>query len=320
MKVRINTISMKAAALLSLCICLTLSGCNCMADSSSSGSGCVSLVDSTLHFPKHSVSADESLSLTLEDVGVIVSRELGVEAYVNFGTENGKNSVTVLPTGDIFIRPKAALAIYIENISLDSIEKIGQEQLPRLFQMFVSSETAFTLHDSEAEDDVSMPAMYSLGAHFPNSVVRVANSEGNAFENFHEILSSVKSNLVQDNDPDLYIFTLSPTQNMDIEEMQSLEIGLVKLLQRFDTLYEGRTSKTVVLLGGGKKSPTPGRRVLQTGTEQPGFEGADHILMVWTCVVLLLVLFLLFCCVNWTSEMDPILTSGFKTGSHTKRE
>ena len=105
------------------------------------------------------------------------------------------------------------------------------------------------------------------------------------------------------------------------ESLSLLDSRISELLSAFRVNRDkDRTAVMVVLLGTPEIAPlTQARRVLneQNGTST-GFEGWDFVLMLWTSISLIVVLFLLLCCVPWSSELDPMLLSSIKANEHLK--
>eukprot|EP00510_Aplanochytrium_minuta_P003084 CAMPEP_0184016546 /NCGR_PEP_ID=MMETSP0954-20121128/6990_1 /TAXON_ID=627963 /ORGANISM="Aplanochytrium sp, Strain PBS07" /LENGTH=250 /DNA_ID=CAMNT_0026297581 /DNA_START=220 /DNA_END=969 /DNA_ORIENTATION=- len=224
--------------------------------------GLVQLEGSTLHFPQ-----DLRSTLTLEDIGHIVTREFGIEV---FSKEEGSN----LPTGDIFNRPKANLLLVIEGVGKRMIEEHGESEFPNLYNYFFqgADNTQFKL-DAPASNFHLTCLEESLLEEFPDSMIH--KMEG-SFDMFHQVLGSLDEKAVNDDYPDLFVFTVnSPGET----KLHVLEREMGKLFDSFNSLYGSRLSKNVVLLG--QESGAHRRQLSTTFSNAEGYEGADFILVTW---------------------------------------
>lgn len=48
--------------------------------------------------------------------------------------------------------------------------------------------------------------------------------------------------------------------------------------------------------------------------------GNHDVIMIWTSIIVLLIVLVVFCCVGWSSELDPLLNTGFKSESGLKTD
>jgi len=49
-------------------------------------------------------------------------------------------------------------------------------------------------------------------------------------------------------------------------------------------------------------------------------QNAEDVILIWTGVLMLFVFIFVLCCIEWSSELDPLLKVGFKSDMTSLKE
>jgi len=199
-----------------------------------------------------------------------------------------ENDHLELPTGDLFQRPKAALLVSLEGLAVDDLDA---DKSPYL-------ETLFRSTTVDIADDVSLLSNDEL---FPGVSMLKALSLPK------DVSELVSQEIALDEVPDM----LSVSLNVAGMTVEAVDAGVAKMVADLNKLYDG---KVVFEIAAFDRAITPSRRVLQETSNSSLVQttALNHtfLIQLWTCVLLLVFIFLLFICVPWSNELDPILYSG----------
>jgi hypothetical protein len=226
-----------------------------------------------------------------EDVGGILARLLGLGAGAG---ADGR----ALPTGDLFARPRACLVVEVHGVERSGVMGSGTPFLGALFRgphLELSGGDAPSLGRVEA----------ALKARYPAALFASA-ADGDALRPSAEQAA--------DGAPDVLHLRLWAG---DMTNLGELDAAVARASERLSAAYGGHLAIEVALLGSAAGGAN--RRVLAGGVPRTvtRIKESDqmHLLIVWTCVVLILVLLFIFICIPWSVDLDPILYAALSKDS-----
>ncbi|GBG34268.1 Hypothetical Protein FCC1311_104922 [Hondaea fermentalgiana] len=147
-------------------------------------------------------------------------------------------------------------------------------------------------------------------------------------EAFAAIAAELDVETLRDAEPDVVVLPVSSLRSLeDAQEafksaLAEIDAAVPKVLEAFQTAFADRAAVQIVLLG--KSIPAHHHaRLLQESTDDDSNstssalyfstdEIADYLIMSWTSVILFVFMLMVFICVPWSDDLDPVLFSGLQ--------
>jgi len=151
------------------------------------------------------------------------------------------------------------------------------------------------------------------------------------------LAKNLDGDTTKDESPDVIVLTLSSLRAMVTDgNQEGVEKGLVRLnselpriVQKLNQKYNNRVATMTVVMGSFMPTTesVSHRSLLDAAPNKTTIaqlskatdEIADFILMLWIPIILALLLVIIFLCVPWSTELDPLLYSSLGRGD-TKRD
>ncbi len=257
----------------------------------------------------------EESKATLEDVGAVAARLAGIELPLAVDATDGDSEQVSLPTGDVFSPPKNVVVVLVDGVSVQEVAAQPVDEVPLLHRLFVGAgaKPVAIAQNGEASHRQVLASLLSVGAEISPDTVG-ADTEMSQLEQFSKTAIARGATVV-----------VLRVQSLRVAKDQALALGLQSLdssISRAVSLLGSETATQVVLLGdqplrdadlvllgrrnlddkNGSKDGTEASLVFYEQSLNEGF-----LIEVWTAVILILFVMLLFCCVQWADELDPML-------------
>jgi len=161
----------------------------------------------------------------------------------------------------------------------------------------------------------------------PTGEVRIPQPDEDEVTMFQKLASELDETKTRDSEPDMIVLSVSEIERAreegkETETIKSVaekfDTALPAVMHGFDKAYGGRAAFQIVLLGDavhasvhdrllqstdGNSNSTHSNRTRRFSDE----EIADYLIQSWTAVVLAVFTLLIFLCIPWGQELDPML-------------
>lgn len=263
---------------------------------------------------KPSISATK-VHANPSDVDTIAARLLGLDVEASIGKEH-------LPTGDVFRRPKMCLIVLVNGVTQDVVVS-SQNNAPYLQSLF-ADDSKFVLPLDDAQNTITFDLKKALTGQFEQSMFAerfLFSSVDKDVEQLERIVKTYKEsykNLVNDEFPDIEVIEINSLADNEgqalTDGIQKIDKALQELNNELSKIYNGKLATQTVLFSGHNRAD---RRLQAEDTNKTTYKtkflsaskGQDFLLHVWVSVTFIVIIYMVFCCIPWANELDPILYS-----------
>lgn len=253
-------------------------------------------------------------SARFEDVGISVARILGFDMPVEHGLEYGYE----LPTSNVFSPPDACFLVFLKKLNIEELtNSLKASELPFLQSHFSPGGTdsnAVNLMESTAKEQID--PMNFLKSHPSSDIVYLNEGKINVALNKVDGKSNAADELFVQKEgkaPNIFVLSLDIQESSLTEGLTAVDRKLSWVSSSLNKTFNGRIATAVVAMNSNSayagSKPSHGRALIEKDSVTLELRETDEIflLLVWSAIILFLLMFLVFFCLQWADELDPIL-------------